>query len=615
MSTTDEDIYESFNDGGDTSDGNDSEGEERPYKENLERLKGLLERVHWQVAEETYRFFNDIFHLFGNWKGRIPNLRNIIRNEQMDCLLSVAVIYKHHGDNNFDRGKLIIEFVIKTDYKDQPDVDKDGKPLSRRFTAVHCAARHGYFSDVRELFQIYNKFGVNYSDKSGLTHFHAACMSGCVEVVKKFLEFGQDPNFRPEESVDPPLHLALTSGRREATKIAESLLKIGANPNLANFNGLTPLHLICTSRGLLYKDDFMMLKMLFDITDSKYQTLEIDAQDKWGRTPLHLALAHCHDEEIVRLLMTRGANPNLSDVNGLTPLHIICQKSCETSWVEMFFKISDDRHRTLQLDVRDKWGRTPLQLAAAYLLPNTLNILLDRGADLSSFVFLNEGHLEITSQALDGLSRIKLGLAYAALTIVDHLENRGYKMNRSDALKVMNVFAKHGIFQRSECLEFLRNDKEFVGEAKQMMVIPNLSLYKLIRLRPKLVEKLLTRMDYLKFACESNYYLTLSEEAYQACTEYLGEIMSRGFFRRWALDAILDLTGKRLPSFFHSDKSFRSKLSIVSEKKTKITTKNKQKKSLVTAHSAVTHRVTTHTATTTTTTTRVSQRRDGAAGI
>ena len=42
--------------------------------------------------------------------------------------------------------------------------------------------------------------------------------------------------------------------------------------------------------------------------------------NKGGCTPLHLA-AISNNEDIVKLLINKGANPNVADMNGKTPIH------------------------------------------------------------------------------------------------------------------------------------------------------------------------------------------------------------------------------------------------------------------------------------------------------
>ncbi|KAL7304496.1 hypothetical protein TKK_0003288 [Trichogramma kaykai] len=48
------------------------------------------------------------------------------------------------------------------------------------------------------------------------------------------------------------------------------------------------------------------------------------AQKSSGDVPLHLALKYGQQELVVELFLKKGANPNLANRQGLTPLHIIC---------------------------------------------------------------------------------------------------------------------------------------------------------------------------------------------------------------------------------------------------------------------------------------------------
>ncbi|CAB0028432.1 unnamed protein product [Trichogramma brassicae] len=60
--------------------------------------------------------------------------------------------------------------------------------------------------------------------------------------------------------------------------------------------------------------------MLFEFSNIKYQPVKINSQDKVGKTALHYALAG-RNENLVELLLRRGAATNLADKWGNTPLH------------------------------------------------------------------------------------------------------------------------------------------------------------------------------------------------------------------------------------------------------------------------------------------------------
>ncbi|CAB0044832.1 unnamed protein product [Trichogramma brassicae] len=165
--------------------------------------------------EQRHEFLRQIEPTISNWEGQPPNLLDMFEPEEIDCLLSDCV-KNILEDGSWHRA--FVKFVVRSDYVDVPDLDEDGKPRRlRRTTPIHHVARHKEFLDlafvVRGLFQMY-KCDVNYTDETGLTHFHVACMSGCEDIVKEFLELGQDPNVLVPETRDSPLHFALIYGRK-----------------------------------------------------------------------------------------------------------------------------------------------------------------------------------------------------------------------------------------------------------------------------------------------------------------------------------------------------------------------------------------------------------------
>ncbi|CAB0037186.1 unnamed protein product [Trichogramma brassicae] len=199
-----------------------------------------------------------------------------------------------------DREELF-KFLIRTGYKDEPEVDEDNKLLHCTTMVHHIAANRRKFyywrSDVCELLSnVYDRLDVIYSDESGMTHFHVACMTRSTSVVARFLDSGRDPNYRVRGTDDTPLLLALKEHRME---MVEFLLRRGANPNLANAKGLTLLHAIIK--------DGRWLKEFFEIVDDVGLTVQIDPRDNFGRTPLQWAVAHLRPT-MIDALLGRGAD-------------------------------------------------------------------------------------------------------------------------------------------------------------------------------------------------------------------------------------------------------------------------------------------------------------------
>ncbi|KAL7302887.1 hypothetical protein TKK_0004116 [Trichogramma kaykai] len=124
---------------------------------------------------------------------------------------------------------------------------------------------------------MYSRFDVNYQNDWGL----------CTDFVRKFLEFGQDPNLVVETTGDSPLHFAARGLNASAV---ESLLRRGADPNLANKDGSTPLHIMGEKHG-----SAEIIETLFKISAEKHRRFRVDARDSLGNTPLHFAVQHMRD--------------------------------------------------------------------------------------------------------------------------------------------------------------------------------------------------------------------------------------------------------------------------------------------------------------------------------
>ncbi|CAB0043639.1 unnamed protein product [Trichogramma brassicae] len=431
----------------------------KPAEEKLKKLKCLREMTDWEIEDERQAIFEILQILIMGWRHELPDLREIFRREEMDWLLSEFIksdYYKLDEEN-------LIHFVLNTGYKDEPEQE----PSARRTTPVHLMLEHENSFIIGKLFRIYDRFDVNYVDERGLTHFHVACAYGCEDVVRKFLELGQDPNCLDGEASydDPPLHLALTSEHKK----------------------------------------------------------------------------------VVSLLLQSGADPNRTNVDEMTALHLICQKSYETEWAEMLF--DGKQQRAVLIDARDKSGRTPLQIAVTNICPHLVRLLLDRGADLSGFVFPTVSHFDATFQFHKCLFKWgfhKLQLASDALVIVELLEQKGYELARSDAVTIMKTLIKHSFFDKAEEIQLWRRDEDFMSKAKEIMIIPSLSLCDSIEMRPEKAMKQLTYQDYFKIAfCKT--WEKLAEEIREPCVAHLCEKIWERFYQRWALEPLMKLTGQRLP--------------------------------------------------------------------
>lgn len=88
-----------------------------------------------------------------------------------------------------------------------------------------------------ELVELLLQLGAN-PNAGGWTALHEAALMGDVASVQTLLKFKADPNRREKQNSGTPLHVACFQGQ---TEICRLLLRAGAQINLRDGEGLTPL--------------------------------------------------------------------------------------------------------------------------------------------------------------------------------------------------------------------------------------------------------------------------------------------------------------------------------------------------------------------------------------
>jgi ankyrin repeat protein len=135
------------------------------------------------------------------------------------------------------------------------------------------------------------------------------------------------------------LHIAIMLKK---TELVQHLLKypINADPTICDSKNLrNALHMCAMCKA--------MKGEIFDLLLAHPQ-VKIDDVDLYGRTALHLA-ASASNVIAVGKLLEKGANPNIGDIEGLTPLHLAARRVARAN-----------------PNVRDKWGLYPLHSAAYF---------------------------------------------------------------------------------------------------------------------------------------------------------------------------------------------------------------------------------------------------------
>ena len=187
--------------------------------------------------------------------------------------------------------------------------------------------------------------------------------------VRLLLEHGSDVNAMGKDNATPVL-LAI---ERKMYDVTRMLLACGAEPNVKNYYGRTPLHLLLESDFSNDDDIPDLTRLLLD------HGADANAQDQNRATPLLLA-AERHMDDIARILLERGADPNVKNTRGKTPLHLL---------LERHFDDHDDINHILVVErlllergaavnAQDGENTTPLHLAYRHRRFEIAQVILGR---------------------------------------------------------------------------------------------------------------------------------------------------------------------------------------------------------------------------------------------
>ena len=115
--------------------------------------------------------------------------------------------------------------------------------------------------------------------------------------------------------VDDLLLIAAKSGKYE--RVVELVQpEEGANPDVQDANGCTPLHL-----AIMWESDIEEVTLLKIVNYLLSNNVDLDKQTNYGDTLLHIASSHPRNLRIVEALLKKKADPDKQNKNGMTPLH------------------------------------------------------------------------------------------------------------------------------------------------------------------------------------------------------------------------------------------------------------------------------------------------------
>ena len=215
----------------------------------------------------------------------------------------------------------------------------------------------------------------NIANNKGRTPLLYAASESHKDVVQLLLDRGAEPNMTNQYG-KTALHVAGFMGHKG---VVQHLLERGAEPNMADQYGATPLHLAAAGLPakmwptVPWKEG--LSRPAYNYEDVVHLLLERGAEpnmaDQHGRAPLHYATSEGH-KDVVQNLLDRGAEPNMAAQNGWTPLHSAANKGHK----EVVQLLLD---RGAEPNMADQHGRTPLSCALQMGHTDVANILTKNG--------------------------------------------------------------------------------------------------------------------------------------------------------------------------------------------------------------------------------------------
>lgn len=202
-------------------------------------------------------------------------------------------------------------------------------------TALHKAIQYGNIKIVRGLITL----GANVNDNIKPV-LHTAMYYDRIDIIHELIESDADVDIIDNDG-NTPLHIAVDIGKLKIIKI---LVEAGANINIKDAGGMTAIdYAKCHNRPQIIKyleknnEDNLNAELRGELCGEPDTIFEPDFNNimklikagadintkcvRYGCTALHVAVVYGRND-IVRELITLGADINTRNKNGLTPLYI-----------------------------------------------------------------------------------------------------------------------------------------------------------------------------------------------------------------------------------------------------------------------------------------------------
>ena len=244
--------------------------------------------------------------------------------------------------------------------------------------------------------------------KNGQTPLMIAIENKNIECIKTLLsddcnKYNVDINIKDNFDNPPLISISIKfKNSKELEELIDLLIKKGADKDEVNHDKLTALHIVCkyndyklipkliTNNNINMKDINGNTPLMIAIEEKSYECInillldnyskynvDVNIKDNNGNSPLVNTMLKFNDsdkiDELIDLLIKRGANKDEINNNKETPLHIACQYNLH----RLILKLITNNN----VNMKDKNGQTPLMVATEYKNYECIKILLSDDYD------------------------------------------------------------------------------------------------------------------------------------------------------------------------------------------------------------------------------------------
>jgi ankyrin repeat protein len=327
--------------------------------------------VYWNGGE--------LYH--GTWKDDKVTLKsNLYWDASGHPIAFEGMTFEQWQKLGKDKGSLVADpKFINPEYYDF-HLNSDSSTIAQLGFKPFDYTKAGVYGD-----SIWMKLAEDVDYPTVQTPLHIAARFGAITRAKSLIKKGADIDARDAWG-ETALHYAAYQGHRD---VADLLIDKGAHVNLKNVLSETPLHAavkgnqVVVARRLIAKN------------------VEVNAKSWFGNTPLHYAIkSEDVGEDMIGLLIDKGANTNAENSEGQTPLDIAISKNRKeiielliakgadislhtASRVGALAKVTSLIEKEADINTKDTSGRTALHYAVENGHQDVVELLIASGADVN----------------------------------------------------------------------------------------------------------------------------------------------------------------------------------------------------------------------------------------